>query len=184
MSKSSQRSQILAKLKHFPKEEKTAADRRLLAGLLASPAYREAETLATYLSLPHEVDTSGLIARAQADGKRVLVPKVLGLGKMIFVAYDPDQLVAGAFGILEPTSDQPVPKAEIDLIHVPGLIFDPRGYRLGYGGGFYDRYLADYAGATLATAYAFQLGDLTPDPHDIPVKELLIDDPTETNLPR
>lgn len=184
MSKTSQRSQILAKLKHFPKEEKTAADRRLLAELLASPAYREAETLATYLSLPHEVDTSGLIARAQADGKRVLVPKVLGLGKMIFVAYDPDQLVAGAFGILEPASDQPVPKAEIDLIHVPGLIFDPRGYRLGYGGGFYDRYLADYVGATLATAYAFQLGDLTPAPHDIPVKELLIDDPTERNLPR
>lgn len=184
MSKSTQRSQILARLKHFPKEEKTLADRRLLAQFLASPAYQRAQTLATYLSLPHEVGTSGLIVQAVADGKRVLVPKVLGPGQMIFVAYDPAQLVVGVFGVLEPTSDLAVPKSEIDLIHVPGLVFDPRGYRLGYGGGFYDRYLADYERATLATLYSFQLGQLAPEPHDIPVKELLIDDTAETNLPR
>lgn len=57
-----------------------------------------------------------------------------------------------------------VPKGEIDLIHVPSLVFNPEGYRLGYGGGFYDRYLADYDGAPLATAYAFQLGEVTPAP--------------------
>lgn len=178
MIKAKQRSQVLARLKHFPKKDKTQADRRLLGQVLASRAYREAGTVATYLSLPHEVDTSGFMAQAVADGKRVVVPKVLGAGDMVFVVYEPDQLVAGVFGVLEPTSDQSVPKSEIDLIHVPGVVFNRAGYRIGYGGGFYDRYLADYDGVTLATAYGFQLGDFLPEPHDIPVKELLIDDDT------
>lgn len=86
--------------------------------------------------------------------------------------------MVGAFGILEPIGDQPVPKSTIDLIHVPGVVFDPSGYRIGYGGGFYDRYLADYGGVTLATAYGFQLGDVVAEPHDIPVKELVIDETT------
>lgn len=176
--KTSQRSQVLAKLKHFPKKEKALADQRLLRKVLASPSYREAKTVATYLSLPHEVDTSALIAQAVADGKRVVVPKVMGRGEMVFVVYQPDQLMVGAFGILEPTGDQPVPKSTIDLIHVPGVVFDPSGYRIGYGGGFYDRYLADYDGVTLATAYGFQLGDVVVEPHDIPVKELVIDETT------
>lgn len=178
MIKATQRSQVLARLKHFPKEEKVRADRRLLAQFLASRAYREARTVATYLSLPHEVDTSSLIAQAVADGKRVVVPKVLGSGCMVFVAYEADRLVAGAFGILEPANSQPVPKSAIDLIHVPGVVFNRSGYRIGYGGGFYDRYLADYQGWTLSTLYGCQLGELVPEPHDLPVKELLIDDCT------
>lgn len=175
MNKANLRSQVLARLKHFPKAEKARADRRLLGQFLASPAYREARVLATYLSLSHEVDTSGLLAQALADGKQVVVPKVLGPGEMVFVAYEPERLVAGAFGILEPAASQPVPKSAIDLIHVPGVVFDRSGYRIGYGGGFYDRYLADYQGRTLSTLYACQLEELVPEPHDLPVKELLID---------
>lgn len=156
--------------------------RSLMSQLLAHPSYRQSEVVATYLSLPHEWDTSHLIRQAQADGKRLLVPKLLGQGQMIFVDYNADQLVPTAWGLLEPSSNQAVDKSVIDLIHVPGLVFDPEGYRIGHGGGYYDRYLADYQGLTLATLHPSQLCHFPKDPHDIPVKELLIDDSTQTTL--
>lgn len=176
MDKKEWRQQVLGQLRGFKQDQKVLADQRLLASFLANPLYHKAQTLATYLSLPHEVVTEGLIEQALADGKQVLVPKVLERGQMVFVPYDPDQLVRSAQGILEPAAGQVVPSSAIDLIHVPGLVFNREGYRIGYGGGFYDRYLADYEGATVATLYADQLGDFVPEAHDLPVKELIIDE--------
>lgn len=150
----------------------------LLERLLRHPVYRQAQTVATYLSLPHEWQTHLLVDRALAEGKRILVPKIIGAGQMVFVPYRSDELAEGPFGILSPTSHDVVDKSAIDLIHVPGLVFNRQGYRIGYGGGFYDRYLADYEGMTLATVYEKQLCHFTPDPHDIAVKELIY---SETN---
>ncbi|KPA72003.1 5-formyltetrahydrofolate cyclo-ligase, partial [Streptococcus suis] len=69
---------------------------------------------------------------------------------------------------------QPVDKSVVKLIHVPGLAWNQAGFRVGYGGGFYDRYLADYQGETVSTLADFQVYDFEPDVFDIPVKELLI----------
>lgn len=168
--------QVLGSLRELPADQKAKMDCALNQRFLASPTYQAAKTLAIYLPLPHELDNRLLLTQAAQDGKQVLVPKILGPGQMVFCPYEPDHLVSSAFGILEPLSDQVVPASAIDLIHVPGLVFDPRGYRIGYGGGYYDRYLATYEGPTLATLYPCQFQAFDPEPHDLPVKELLIDD--------
>ena len=123
--------------------------------------------------MPHEVSTAAFIKQAQLDGKRVLVPKTYGQGRMIFVDYDERHLQKSSFGLMEPTSEEAVDKTEIDLIHVPGVVFNSQGFRIGYGGGYYDRYLADFAGASISSIYSFQQSDFEPDYHDIAVKEVL-----------
>lgn len=176
MDKRTARRAILDRLKTLPAGAKQLADACLMERLLASSAYQEAMVLATYLPLPHEVDNRLLLQQAKRDGKQVLVPKILGPGQMVFVPYEADRLRQGPMGILEPTDSLEVAPQAIDLIHVPGLLFNRQGYRIGYGGGFYDRYLAQFSGAAVATLYACQLVEFMPDDHDHPVKELLIDD--------
>ena len=178
MTKVSLRKAILEELKKFA-ENRERASRDLMTALTQHPAYSQARILATYLSLPHEIDTTFLIEQALADGKQVVVPKVVGQGQMIFVPYVSDQLKVGAKGIVEPISYLAVDKAMIDLIHVPAVGFRSDGYRIGYGGGFYDRYLVDYEGLTLGTALDSQLCHFSIDNYDIPVKELIIYDTTK-----
>lgn len=176
MIKATLRQDLLKQLCHFPKAAKSAADEQLLERLCQTASYRRAETLATYLSLPHECNTKPLIDRALTDGKRVVVPKVISAGQMVFMDYNSQHLSPGPFGILEPDCGQPIAPSEIDLIHVPGLGFNAQGFRIGYGGGFYDRYLANFSGQTLATLYSFQSVEWSPNSHDVAVKEMLIDD--------
>ncbi|MGT2908003.1 5-formyltetrahydrofolate cyclo-ligase [Streptococcus dentiloxodontae] len=173
MTKSDIRQQVLAQLKAQPSERKKITDLRLLAALTALPCYKKARTLATYLAFSHEYDTQLLIEQARRDGKRIVVPKTYPKGQMIFVDYDENDLMETRFGLLEPMSSQAVDKSKIDLIHVPGLAFNAAGYRIGYGAGYYDRYLTDYKGATVSTIYACQRQDFLPDEYDIAVKEVV-----------
>ena len=136
-------------------------------------AYQQADVIATYLAFNFEYDTSLLIEQAQKDGKKILVPKTFSKGKMIFVAYDSEKLVETRFGLMEPINDEAVAKSEIDLIHVPGLVFNKSGFRIGYGGGYYDRYLKDFVGNTVSTIYDFQRLDFEEEGYDISVKEVI-----------
>ena len=177
--KASIRKSVLKKMKGLEPEIKRVADQSLIQRLRSLPAYKAASVIATYLSFPHEVDTSFLIDVAQEDGKQVVIPKTYPKGHMEFSTYDPQNLKQTAFGLLEPEQGaQAVDKSKIDLIHVPGVAFQKDGYRLGYGGGYYDRYLADFDGATVSTIYACQEVDFAPAPHDIPVQEVLVDEST------
>ena len=160
-------------MKKLSGKEKEQADSWLTQHLLSSTAYQNAQVIATYLSMPHEVSTAAFIKQAQLDGKRVLVPKTYGQGRMIFVDYDESHLQKSSFDLMEPISEEAVDKTEIDLIHVPGVVFNSQGFRIGYGGGYYDRYLADFAGASISSIYSFQKSDFEPDYHDIAVKEVL-----------
>ena len=175
--KSELRKQVLQEMKSLPQEQKQAIDQALTEQLLQHPFYQEAKVIATYLSFPHEFQTQELIEQALRDCKKVLIPKTYPKGRMDFVVYDPQQLVKTSFGLLEPQGDlEVVDVSQIDLIHVPGLAFTTEGYRIGYGGGYYDRYLKHFSGNTLSTVYPCQIRDFIPEDHDIPVQEVLIDE--------
>ena len=175
--KSKLRKQVLHEMKALSQEQKQAMDRALTERFLRHPFYQEAKTIATYLSFPHEFQTQELIEQALKDGKKVLIPKTYPKRRMDFVVYHPQQLVKTSFGLLEPQGDlEVVEPSQIDLIHVPGLAFTTEGYRIGYGGGYYDRYLEHFSGHTLSTVYHYQVQDFIPENHDIPVEEVLIDE--------
>ena len=175
--KSELRKQVLHEMKAISQEQKQFIDQALTEQLLQHPFYQEAKVIATYLSFPHEFQTQELIEQALKDGKKVLIPKTCPKGRMDFVVYDPQQLVKTSFGLLEPQGDlEVVDVSQIDLIHVPGLAFTTEGYRIGYGGGYYDRYLKHFSGNTLSTVYPCQIRDFIPEDHDIPVQEVLVDE--------
>ena len=175
--KSELRKQVLHEMKAISQEQKQAMGQALTDQFLKHPFYQEAKVIATYLSFPHEFQTQGLIEQALKDGKKVLIPKTYPKGHMDFVVYDPQQLVKTSFGLLEPQGDlEVVDASQIDLIHVPGLAFTTEGYRIGYGGGYYDRYLEHFSGHTLSTVYPCQIQDFISENHDIPVQEVLIDE--------
>ena len=169
------RKKILQEMKALSQEQKQVMDRVLTERFLKHPFYQEAKTIATYLSFPHEFQTQELIKRMLKDGKKVLIPKTYPKGRMDFVVYHPQQLVKTSFGLLEPQGDlEVVEPSQIDLIHVPGLAFTTEGYRIGYGGGYYDRYLEHFAGHTMSTIYPCQVQEFNLENHDIPVQEVLI----------
>lgn len=173
--KSDIRKQVLSQLKALPQPQKKEMDHTLTERFLHHPFYQEAKTIATYLSFPHEFQTDSLIKRAQQDGKEIVIPKTYPKGKMDFVVYEPEKLERNSFGLLEPQGDFKILEpSQIDLIHVPGLAFTNEGYRIGYGGGYYDRYLENFSGHTISTLYPCQIQDFHPDPYDIPVEEVLI----------
>lgn len=169
------RKETIAAMKRLPESVKTQADEELTQCLLELPAFQEAKTLATYLSFDHEVSTAGLIQAALQLGKRVCVPRTYPQGRMEFVEYDLDILEKTRFGLLEPNEKgKLVDQSEIDLIHVPGLVFQSKGYRIGYGGGYYDRFLADFAGKTVSTIYSIQQKEFQPAAFDQAVQEVLV----------
>lgn len=162
----------------MPLEDRDAADGGIEGLLVALPEYREASVILTYLSFGAEVETRGLIGRAWADGKVVTLPRcVPGTREMRwFEVDDLDHLMRSPFGVEEPVPD---PARELDLgtgarvlAIVPGLSFDATGHRLGYGGGYYDRFLAGFAGASVGLCREHLLaapGELPLDEHDLPV---------------
>ena len=137
----------------------------------ASPLYRGAKTIYGYLPYTQEVRTVPMLEQALKEGKRVAVPKVVG-DEMVFIYMDDLGAVEkGYAGIPEPVADTPVADDPHALVLMPGLAFDPQGHRSGYGGGFYDKFLAaEPEHPTLALCYDFQmLEHLETEEFDIPV---------------
>ena len=174
MDKQALRAEIRAKKRAMTPAQIEAASGRLAELLFAHPAYRAAKSLYGYLSYNQEVRTAKILQQAQKDDKRVAVPKVFG-DEMRFLWLDDLSAVApGAYNIPEPVADTPVADDETALVLMPGLAFDPDGHRCGYGGGFYDRFLAREPHPTLALCYDFQMVPRLPSQaHDIPVDAVL-----------
>ena len=112
--------------------------------LIGRRAYQKAKTVAIFVTYRSEVNTLPIIQDLLHKGKVVAVPRISGKGKMEFYQLnDPDKdLVPGTYGIREPKKWSKMVKAQdIDLMVAPGSVLDDRGYRIGYGGGFFDRYI-------------------------------------------
>lgn len=153
------------------REEIEAKSEKLGELFLASDLYKQAKNIYGYLPYNQEVRTTAMLAQAQKDGKRIAVPKILG-DTMIFVWLDDLSAVErGYSGIPEPIDLTPVADDPTALVLMPGMAFDPQGHRCGYGGGFYDKFLASEPGhPTLALCYDFQvLPHLETEEFDIPV---------------
>ena len=116
-----------------------------------------------------------MLQRALDEGKRVAVPKVYGEEMRFIYLEDLTQVSKGYAGIPEPIADAPVAEDKRALVLMPGLAFDPQGHRIGYGGGFYDRFLAQEPDhPTLALCYEFQMqAHLDTEEFDIPVDTVL-----------
>ena len=177
MDKKALRREIGAKKRALSAAEIESRSAILAEKLYATDQYRDCKSLYAYLSFNQEVRTNPIIRRAWADGKRVAVPKVVG-DEMVFIWIDSFDNLApqGAFHILEPIEDGPVASDETALILMPGLAFDPQGHRVGYGGGYYDRFLArEKDHPTVALCYGFQLlAAIEAEPHDVPADAVLV----------
>ncbi len=147
----------------------------ICARLVAWEVYQRASTVMLFAPIRGEADLGSVAADAERAGKRVCVPRSDWSSRRIDAAVAGfAQLKPGRHGLMEPPAGAPsAPVTEIDLVLVPGLAFDPRGHRLGRGGGFYDRFLADPAlkATTCGIGFDLQLVDSVPvTPLDIPIQ--------------
>lgn len=174
MEKQELRARIREKKRALTEAQIEQASASLAAQLFAHPLYRNARTLYAYASYNQEVRTLPIIRRALADGKQVALPRVFGDEMRFLLISAPEELCAGYCGIPEPPEDSPPARDKEALVLMPGLAFDGAGHRMGYGGGFYDRFLAAEPHPTVALCYDFQLFPSLPvEPHDIPVNAVL-----------
>lgn len=171
MDKKALRQEIREKKRQMTAEQIEKTSARLGELFFQSAYYQQAKTIYGYLPYNQEVRTVPMLERALADGKKVAVPKVYG-DKMVFIYItDLTRVAKGYAGIPEPLEDGPVADDPTALVLMPGLAFDRQGHRIGYGGGFYDKFLAAEPNhPTLALCYAFQMLDtLETEAFDIPV---------------
>ncbi len=152
--------------------EKSAA---LAKMLFSTELYRNSTVLFGYLPYNQEVRTVPILEQALLDGKKVAVPKVYGDRMRFIYIEELSGIARGSFGIPEPIADGPVAEDETALVLMPGLAFDEKGGRMGYGGGFYDKYLQAHPNhPTAALCYDFQIFPSLPtEAHDIPVDLVL-----------
>lgn len=180
MPKRSLRSQLLAQRRALDHDAWQASSHNAQQNLLSLEEYQCSECIALYAPAHNETDTADILAHAFEAGKRVLYPAVCGQHMVFRLVEGLHSLQQGTFGILEPCAVGPDHQAdEADLIVVPGVAFDHAGHRIGYGKGFYDRFLQHpgLKAHLIGLCHDFQLLE-TPIPgeqHDIPM-EIIVSD--------
>lgn len=175
MDKKELRSRIRDLKRGMSEQEIESLSAALAEKFFETQQYKDASTIYGYLPYNQEVRTIPILQRALRDGKKVAVPKVID-DRMIFVLMeDLSKVEKGYAGIPEPIEDGPEADDTTALVLMPGLAFDPQGHRIGYGGGFYDRFLEKEPNhPTVALCYAFQVfPELITQEHDIPVDLVL-----------
>ncbi len=175
MDKKELRRQIKEKKRQMTPQQIESASACLGELLAATEQYRQAKTVYGYLPYNQEVRTTPMLERALQEGKRVAVPKIYG-DEMKFVYLDDlSKVEKSSFGIPEPVLDEPIADDPTALVLMPGLAFTKAGERIGYGGGYYDKFLANEPDhPTVALCYDFQIVDKIPtDDYDIPVDFVL-----------
>ena len=175
MDKKELRRSIRERKRAMTEEEIISRSESLGKQFHSSEAYRNAKTIYGYLPYNQEVRTVPMLEQALKDGKKVAVPKCYGDEMKFIFMEDLSKVEKGYAGIPEPIADGPVADDPTALVLMPGMAFDPQGHRIGYGGGFYDKFLAaEPEHPTLALCYEFQLlPHLETEEHDIPVDHVI-----------
>ena len=171
MDKKELRRQIRELKRAMTSEQIDAASARLGELFLNCPQYKEAKTIYGYLPYNQEVRTVPMLEQAMREGKRVAVPKCYGDEMRFIFMDDLSKVEKGYANIPEPIADDPVADVKTALVLMPGMAFTKDGKRMGYGGGFYDKFLAaEPDHPTVALCYDFQMvEDLPTEDYDIPV---------------
>ena len=169
------RRRIKAAADAIPPDVRKAQDKALFKAFFGLEGVKRAKTILLFWGVGTEPETVGLVSALLASGKRVALPRCLPGGGMEARVYRGGRLVRNPHGIPEPGEECPLlAREEIDVILVPALCYDGERYRLGHGGGYYDRYLAGYEGLTVGLCYKELLQTRLPrQAHDLPVKVLL-----------
>ena len=176
MDKKALRAEIRAKKRAMTAQEIEEKSAALAIAFYETAEYKNAKTIYGYLPYNQEVRTVPILEQALRDGKQVAVPKVFGDTMRFILLPDLSRVAAGYAGIPEPVDDGPEAADPHALVLMPGLAFDREGHRIGYGGGFYDRFLAEEPEhPTVALCYSFQLfPHLDVEAFDVPV-DLVLD---------
>ena len=165
--KSDLREQCLKERRAMLPDLKAEYDKKICENIINSVSYKYYDTLLLYAALYDEPDLSYLATRALSDGKRVAYPRCIkGSREMTFhFVSDPSELIPGAYGINEPGEDLPVFDTEApscSVCFIPAVAADRNGYRIGYGGGYYDRFLSGFHGTAAAVTFSEFLLDNVP----------------------
>lgn len=178
MSKMDLRKIMKEERKKLNASDKEKYDTSIFKFLIHSDEYKKAHVLFIYVSYNNEADTHSIICHALKDNKIVCVPKVIsreyGMKAVQIKCFQ--DLKPGAYGILEPESNCCMDAKNIDLVVLPGLAFDSEGGRLGYGAGFYDRFLCNLRDDVMliGLAYKFQIVEKVPmDSHDYRIEKII-----------
>lgn len=178
-AKQALRERMLAERDRLSAPEREAAGAAVAATVAAHPWWRAAGTVALFVSIQSEMPTAELLDRAWREGRHVALPRLDRSAGALALAFHRvngrDELKPGVWGIPEPRVESPVVKpGQMDLWIVPGLAFDPRGGRLGYGKALYDQALAGVSAPIVGIGYAFQrVAALPLEPHDVMLRALV-----------
>lgn len=179
------RERIRRKRRRLSRQDVAEASSRITDRLLAVPEVDRARTVHCYVSWKNEADTHDLIRILLKQGHRVVVPIIDVATKTLRHSEVRDfrELKAGTYGILEPAPEHIRPTAlqDIDVIIVPGVAFDLTGHRIGFGGGYYDAFLATTGALKIALAYQFQIVDKIPTREEDQRVDIIV---TEENVHR
>ncbi len=178
MDKTIVRQETLGKLRKLGLNPtcKEQQEKAILDQLFQSTLWQEANSVGVTLSMRLEFSTEPIIERAWQEEKTVAVPKTRPERKMDFIKITSGTIYEEShFGVREPLNDDIIKGTQLDLLIVPGVVFRLDGYRVGFGGGYYDRYLAGYPGQTCSLVFQEQLNqEWEPGPLDLPVSTIFM----------
>ncbi|OCA86394.1 5-formyltetrahydrofolate cyclo-ligase [Pradoshia sp. D12] len=177
MLKGELRSTYRSLLAEFPSYERDTYTSKIVEYLFSHDIWKNAKTIGITISRHPEIETKEIIERAWKEKKNIVIPKCYPHTKhMEFYDYRPNTILESVYsGLKEPRPDktQKIESDQIDIMVVPGLLFSTTGYRIGFGGGYYDRYLASFYGIKLSLAFMMQIrDDIHTEEFDIPVDYL------------
>ncbi len=173
LTKSTLRDYYTNKRNSLSNEQVAEYSSQLTMHILNSEIYKKSHTLFIYLAIGKEFNTDEIIHDAFHTGKRVAVPFIKNKQMIPALINHETQFSSGHFNIKQPVEIIEIDINQIDLVVVPGLVFNRSGYRIGYGGGYYDRFLSVYSGVSISAVFPGFIDDaFKPDNYDLPVTQL------------